>query len=161
MAQEIELKFLIKGDFKPFVTKKMEITQAYLSTQPNRTVRIRIQDGKGYINIKGAARISGIVRFEWEQEISLEDAKDLMELSESGSVIKTRYIVPAGNGLEFEVDEFHGDNQELLLTEIELPSASTYFEKPEWLGQEVTGNPAFYSSELSKNPYCNWKELNF
>ncbi len=161
MAQEIELKFLVKGDFKPFVTKKMEITQAYLSTQSNRTVRIRIQDGKGYINIKGAARVSGIMRFEWEQEIPLKDAKDLMELRESGLVIKTRHIVPAGNGLEFEVDEFHGDNQELLLAEIELPSASTYFEKPEWLGQEVTGNPAFYSAELSKNPYCNWKELDF
>ncbi len=160
MAQEIELKFLVKGAFKPFVTKKMEITQVYLSTQPNRTVRIRIQDGKGYINIKGAAKISGIMRFEWEQEIPLKDAKDLMELRESGSVIKTRHIVPAGNGLEFEVDEFHGDNQELLLAEIELPSADMTFEKPEWLGQEVTGNPAFYSAELSKNPYCNWKELN-
>ncbi len=161
MAQEIELKFLVKGAFKPFATKKLEITQAYLSTQPNRTVRVRIQDGKGYINIKGAARISGIVRFEWEQEIPLKDAKDLMELRESGLVTKTRHIVPAEDGLEFEVDEFHGDNQELLLAEIELPSADMTFEKPEWMGQEVTGNPAFYSAELSKNPYCNWKELNF
>ncbi|VAW28407.1 hypothetical protein MNBD_BACTEROID07-312 [hydrothermal vent metagenome] len=159
MAQEIEFKFLVKGDFKPFVTKKMEITQAYLSIQHGRTVRIRIQDGKGYINIKGPAKISGIMRYEWEQKISLKDAKDLMEFRETGLVVKTRYIVPAGNGLVFEVDEFHGDNVGLLMAEIELPSANTSFEKPDWLGEEVTGNHSFYSAELSKNPYRNWKEL--
>jgi len=159
MAQEIELKFLVKGSFKTFVTKKMEITQAYLSTQPNRTVRIRILDSKGFINIKGAAKISGIMRFEWEQEIPLKDAKDLMGLRESGLVEKTRYIVPAENGLKFEVDEFHGDNEGLLMAEIELPSTDTSFEKPDWLGEDVTGNPSFYSAELSKNPYRNWKEL--
>ncbi len=159
MAHEIELKFLVKGDFKPFVTKKSEIIQAYISANPNRTVRIRICDGKGYINIKGVPKVSGIIRFEWEQEISLEDAKELMELRESGIVKKTRYIVPAENGLEFEVDEFHEDNEGLLMAEIELTSADTSFEKPEWLGEEVTGTPAFYSAELSKNPFCNWKEI--
>jgi adenylate cyclase len=159
MAHEIELKFLVKGNFKPFVAEKSEIIQAYLSTDPNRTVRIRIRDEKGYINIKGAAKVSGIMRFEWEQEIPLEDAKELMELRKTGLVEKTRYIIPAKNGLEFEVDEFHGDNEDLLMAEIELPSTDTAFEKPEWLGEEVTGNPAFYSSELSGNPYCNWKEL--
>jgi len=159
MAHEIELKFLVKGDFTPFVVRKSEITQAYLSTDSERTVRIRIKDDKGFINIKGAAKVSGIMRFEWEHEIPLEDAKELMELRKTGLVEKTRYIVPANNGLEFEVDEFHGDNEDLLMAEIELPSADTSFEKPEWLGEEVTGNPAFYSSELSKNPYCNWKEL--
>lgn len=159
MAQEIEFKFLVKGTFKPFVTKKMEITQGYLSIQPSRTVRIRIQDEKGYINIKGPAKISGIVRYEWEQEISLKDAKELLSLRESGLVEKTRYIVPAGNGLVFEVDEFHGDNDGLLMAEIELPTADTSFKRPDWLGEEVTGNHSFYSAELSKNPYRNWKEL--
>ncbi len=159
MAQEIEFKFLVKGAFKPFVTKKMEITQGYLSTQPSRTVRIRIRDGKGYINIKGPAKISGIMRYEWEQEISLKDAKELISLRESGLVEKTRFIVPAGNGLVFEVDVFHGDNEGLLMAEIELPSADTSFERPDWLGEEVTGNRSFYSAELSKNPYRNWKEL--
>ena len=161
MAHEIELKFLVKGDFKPFVTKRSEITQAYLSTDPNRTVRIRIEDNKGFINIKGAAKVSGIIRFEWEQEIPLKEAKELMELRKSGLVEKTRYIVPAENGLQFEVDEFHGDNAELLMAEIELPSTDTYFEKPVWLGEEVTGNPSFYSAELSMNPYSNWKEIEF
>ena len=159
MAQEIEFKFLIKGDFRPFVTKKHEITQAYLSTNPNRTVRIRIRDDQGYINIKGAAKVSGIMRYEWEKEIPLEEAKELMELRESGLVEKTRHIVPAGNGLKFEIDEFHGENAGLLLAEIELPTTDTPFEKPAWLGEEVTGNPSFYSAELSKNPYKNWKEL--
>ena len=159
MAHEIELKFLVKGDFKPFVTKKSEITQAYISTDPNRTVRIRISDGTGHINIKGVAKISGIMRFEWEKEIPLQDAKELMELRKSGLVEKTRYVIPAEKGLEFEVDEFHGDNEGLFIAEIELPSADTKFEKPAWLGDEVTGNSAFYSSELSVNPYKNWKEM--
>ncbi len=160
MAQEIELKFLVKGNFKPFVTKKLEISQAYLSTQPERTVRIRIKDRKGYINIKGAAKNSGIMRYEWEQEISFEDARELMKLRESGMVEKTRYIIPTENELEFEVDEFHGDNEGLLMAEIELPSADTSFKKPDWLDEEVTGNPSFYNAELSKNPYRYWKELN-
>ncbi len=159
MAQEIEYKFLVKGDFKPFVTEKHEIVQAYLSANPKRTVRIRIQDGRGYINIKGMAKVSGLMRYEWEKEISVEEARELMELRESGLVEKTRYIVPAGNGLKFEVDEFHGDNEGLLLAEIELPSIDTSFEKPDWLGEDVTGTPSFYSSELSKNPYKNWKEI--
>ncbi len=159
MAQEIEYKFLVKGDFKPFVTEKHEIVQAYLSANPKRTVRIRIQDGKGYINIKGLAKVSGLMRYEWEKEISVEEARELMELRESGLVEKTRHIVPAGNGLKFEVDEFHGDNEGLLLAEIELPSIDTSFEKPGWLGEDVTGTPSFYSSELSKNPYKNWKEI--
>jgi len=157
MAQEIELKFLVDGDFKPFVTERKDIIQAYISTQPDRSVRIRIQDGKGYINIKGPSKVFGIMRFEWEQEIPVEDAKQLLELRESGLVKKTRYIVPAGNGLAFEVDEFHGDNQGLLMAEIEFPSIEMSFEKPEWLGHEVTGNPAFSNVELSKNPNCNWK----
>jgi adenylate cyclase len=159
MAQEIELKFLVKGDFRPFVTKKYEMVQAYLSTNPKRTVRIRIRDDKGFINIKGLAKVSGIMRFEWEKEIPLDEARELMELRESGLVEKTRYIVPANDGLVFEVDEFHGDNQGLLMAEIELPTTDTSFEKPDWLGDEVTGNPSFYSSELSKNPYRDWKEL--
>jgi adenylate cyclase len=148
----------VKGDFRPFVTEKHEIVQAYISANPKRTVRIRIQDDKAFINIKGSTKISGLMRYEWEKEIPVKEARELMALRESGLVEKTRYIVPAGNGLKFEVDEFHGDNQGLLLAEIELPSVDTPFERPDWLGENATGMPSFYSSELSKNPYKNWKE---
>ncbi len=152
MSQEIELKFLVKGDFKPFVTKKLEITQAYLSTQRSRTVRIRIQDGKGYINIKGAAKNSGIMRYEWEQEILSEDAGDLMKLRESGLVEKTRYIVPAENDLKFEIDEFHGDNEGLLMAEIELPLADTFLRNRIGWVKKLPETPLFIVPNFRKIP---------
>jgi adenylate cyclase len=156
MAQEIERKFLVKGDFKPFVTKSTRIVQGYLSSVPERTVRVRIKGDKGFLTIKGIGNKSGASRFEWEKEISVDDAKNLLELCEPGIIDKTRYIVPANDGLKFEVDEFYGENEGLTVAEIELPSEDYAFDKPEWLGEEVTGDARYYNSMLMKNPYKNW-----
>ena len=156
MAQEIERKFLVKGDFKPLVTKSTRITQGYLSSVPERTVRIRIKGEKGFITIKGIGNASGASRFEWEKEISVEEAKSLLELCEPGIIDKTRYIVPEASGLLFEVDEFYGDNDGLTVAEIELPTEDQPFTKPEWLGEEVTGDVKYFNSMLMKNPYKNW-----
>ncbi|RUA06942.1 MAG: adenylate cyclase [Flavobacteriia bacterium] len=154
--QEIEKKFLVKGDFKPLVVKETRITQGYLSSVPERTVRVRIIGDKGYLTIKGIGNKSGTSRFEWEREISVEDAKELLELCEPGVIDKTRYIVKADGDLIFEVDEFHGDNDGLTVAEIELPTEDTPFTKPEWLGEEVTGDVKYFNSMLMKNPYNNW-----
>ena len=157
MAQEIERKFLVKGDFKPFVTKSTRITQGYLSSVPERTVRVRIKGEKGFITIKGIGNASGASRFEWEKEIPVEEVKSLLELCEPGIIDKTRYIVPEASGLIFEVDEFYGDNNGLTVAEIELPTEEHPFTKPEWLGEEVTGDVKYFNSMLMKNPYKNWK----
>ena len=154
--QEIEKKFLVKGDFKPLVVKETRITQGYLSSVPERTVRVRIIGDKGYLTIKGIGNKSGTSRFEWEREISVEDAKELLELCEPGVIDKTRYIVKADGDLIFEVDEFHGDNDGLTVAEIELPTEDTPFTKPDWLGEEVTGDVKYFNSMLMKNPYKNW-----
>jgi adenylate cyclase len=156
MAQEIERKFLVKGDFKPFVTKQTRITQGYLSSVPERTVRVRIKGDKGFITIKGIGNESGASRYEWEKEIPVEEVKELLELCEPGIIDKTRFIVPANDGLKFEVDEFYGDNEGLTVAEIELPDENFKFEKPEWLGKEVTGDVKYFNSMLMKNPYKNW-----
>jgi adenylate cyclase len=156
MAQEIERKFLVKGDFMPFVTKQTRITQGYLSSVPERTVRVRIKGDKGFITIKGIGNESGASRYEWEKEISVEDVNELLKLCEPGIIDKTRYIVPASDGLKFEVDEFYGDNEGLTVAEIELPSEDFKFDKPEWLGEEVTGDVKYFNSMLMKNPYKNW-----
>ncbi len=155
--QEIERKFLVTGDFKKYATKKTPIVQGFLSTVPERTVRVRIKGDKGFLTIKGIGNKSGASRYEFEKEISIADAKDLMKICEPGVIDKTRYIVPASNGLIFEVDEFYGDNEGLTVAEIELPSEDTQFDKPEWLGKEVTGEVGYYNSMLMKNPYKNWK----
>jgi len=158
MAQEIEKKFLVKGDFKPFVTKQTRITQGYLSSVPERTVRVRIKGDKGFITVKGIGNESGASRYEWEKEIPVEEVKELLKICEPGIIDKTRYIVPAGDGLKFEVDEFYGDNDGLTVAEIELPAEDYKFEKPDWLGEEVTGDVKYFNSMLMKNPYKNWKE---
>ena len=157
MAQEIERKFLVKGDFKPSVVKETRITQGYLSSVPERTVRARVYGDKGFLTIKGIGNESGASRFEWETEISVEDAKNLLALCEPGVIDKTRYIVPEASGLKFEVDEFYGENEGLTVAEIELPTEETPFTKPEWLGEEVTGDVKYFNSMLMKNPFKNWK----
>jgi len=156
MAQEIERKFLVKADFKKFSVKQINIIQGYISTTPERTVRVRISDNKAYITIKGKSNKSGISRFEWEKEIEVNDAKELLHLCEYSIIEKIRYIVPVENNLFFEVDEFFGDNKGLLIAEIELPTEDTVFQKPEWLGKEVTGNLEYYNSMLTKKPFKNW-----
>lgn len=156
MAQEIERKFLVKGDYKSSVVKETRITQGYLSSVPERTVRARVKGDKGFLTIKGIGNESGASRFEWETEISLEDAKNLLAICEPGVIDKTRYIVPEDSGLKFEVDEFYGDNEGLTVAEIELPNEETEFTKPSWLGEEVTGDVRYFNSMLMNNPYKNW-----
>lgn len=155
MGLEIERKFLVKSDFKQFAYKKEHIAQGYLSSVPERTVRIRIKGEKGYITIKGIGNQSGMARYEWEKEIALNEAKELIELCESGVIDKTRYYIKNGE-LTFEVDEFAGLNQGLVMAEIELPNEDTPFTRPEWLGEEVTNDKRYYNSYLSKHPFSTW-----
>ncbi|MCC5934296.1 MAG: CYTH domain-containing protein [Balneolales bacterium] len=155
MAKEIERKFLVKGDFKSAAEKQMRITQGYLSSVPERTVRVRIKGEKGFITIKGIGSSSGASRYEWEKEIPVSEVNELLEICEPGVIDKTRYQVPFG-GLTFEVDEFYGDNDGLTVAEVELSSEDQAFDKPEWLGEEVTGDVKYYNSMLMKNPYKNW-----
>ena len=155
MAQEIERKFLVKGDFQPFVIKSTRIIQGYLSSIPERTVRARLKGDKGFLTIKGIGSESGASRFEWETEISKEDAENLLKICEPGVIDKTRHIVEVGNH-SYEVDEFYGENDGLTVAEIELNSENETFEKPDWLGKEVTGDVKYYNSMLMKNPYRNW-----
>ena len=154
--KEIERKFLVKGNFKQHATNSFKIVQGFLSSVPERTVRVRIKENKGFLTIKGIGNKTGISRYEFEKEISINDAKDLLEICEKGVIDKTRYIVPTNNNLFFEIDEFHGDNKGLIIAEIELPTENTPFEKPKWLGKEVTGIVKYYNSAISKNPYKNW-----
>ncbi len=155
MAQEIERKFLVKGDFKPFVSKEMRITQGYLSSVPERTVRVRVKGDKGFITIKGIGNSSGASRYEWEKEIPVSEVKELLDICEPGVIDKTRYQVEH-EGFTYEVDEFYGDNEGLTVAEVELESEDQSFAKPEWLGEEVTGDVKYFNSMLMKNPYKNW-----
>lgn len=157
MGQEIEKKFLVSGDgYKSEATKAVRITQGYLCSVPERTVRVRIKGDNGYITIKGIGSQSGASRFEWEKEIPVEDVRELLKLCEPGIIDKTRYIIPKGNH-NFEVDEFYGDNDGLVVAEVELGSENESFEHPSWLSTEVTGDKSYYNSMLMKNPYKNWK----
>ena len=155
---EIERKFLVTGDgFKKEAFRKTKIVQGYLNSNAERTVRVRIKGEKAFLTIKGKSNESGMSRFEWEKEIPAAEAEDLINLCEPGSIEKIRYEVRLKNHV-FEVDEFYGSNKGLILAEIELTSEEEEFEKPEWLGQEVTGRNAYYNSQLSKDPYKNWKK---
>ncbi len=155
MAKEIERKFLVQGNFKPFSKKSTRIVQGYLSSVPERTVRVRIKGEKGFITIKGIGSASGASRYEWEKEIPVAEVKELLQICEPGVIDKTRYLVDAGKHT-FEVDEFYGDNQGLIVAEVELSAEDESFEKPEWLGEEVTGDARYYNSMLMKNPYSKW-----
>jgi len=155
MAQEIEKKFLVKGDFKSEVEKSTRIIQGYLCSVPERTVRVRTKGDKGFLTVKGIGNESGASRYEWEQETSVEDAKHLLAICEPGVIDKTRYLVSSGNHT-FEVDEFYGDNDGLTVAEVELDSEDEEFVKPAWLGKEVTGDVKYYNSMLMKNPFKNW-----
>lgn len=155
MAQEIERKFLVKGDFKQDASKGTRITQGYLSSVPERTVRVRIKGDKGFITIKGIGSASGASRFEWEKEIPVAEVESLLQLCEPGVIDKTRYLVKSGIHT-FEVDEFYGDNKGLVVAEVELQSEDESFVKPAWLGKEVTGDPRYYNAALSKKPFTQW-----
>lgn len=153
--QEIERKFLVKGDYKHLVMASKNISQGYLSKVPERTVRVRISDKTAFLTIKGIGNKTGMSRFEWEKEIPLEEAQDLLKICEKGVIEKTRYLIPFGKHT-FEIDEFHNENKGLLIAEIELSSEDEYFERPDWLGEEVTNNVIYYNSYLSNKPYTEW-----
>jgi adenylate cyclase len=127
-----------------------------LSSNPERTVRVRIKGNKGFLTIKGASNESGISRFEWEKEIPVDEAQKLLLLCEKGVIDKTRFEVKFGNHI-FEIDEFYGENEGLIVAEIELNSETETFERPIWLGIEVTNDKRYYNSFLSQNPFTNWK----
>lgn len=156
MAIEIERKFLVKSeDFKTSAYNVITIKQGYLSSNPSRSVRIRIKGEKAFITIKGKSNENGTVRFEWEKEIDKSDAESLLRLCEPGIIEKNRYEVNNGRFI-FEVDEFFGENTGLIVAEIELTSEMDDFDKPLWLGDEVTGDTKYYNSMLIKNPFKNW-----
>jgi len=156
MAQEIERKFLVKGEFKSEAYSQSHIVQGYISSARGRTVRVRVRDEKGYLTIKGASNASGTSRYEWEKEIPLDEALELMKLCEPGIIDKNRYLVKSGRHT-FEVDEFYGENQGLILAEVELASEDESFEKPQFIGEEVTGDLRYYNSNLMKQPFTTWK----
>lgn len=156
MGVEIERKFLVQGDFKAFATSQRHIVQGYLSLAPERNVRVRIVDEAGWLTIKGATSLDGLARFEWEQEIPLLDARALLQCCIPELIEKMRYLVPEKNGMLFEVDEFFGANQGLIVAELEMPTADYVFDKPQWLGEEVTGEARYYNASLVKKPYATW-----
>lgn len=157
--QEIERKFLVKRDgaFKAEASSASEIAQGYMDVN-GATVRIRLRDDRAYLTIKSPSRDGGLSRYEFEREIPVEDAREMLKLCRGGLIEKTRYLVPY-EGHVFEVDEFKGQNEGLLFAEVELQSADEDFKKPEWLGKEVTGDRHFYNKNLLRNPYPTWKHL--
>ncbi|MDH7447457.1 CYTH domain-containing protein [Aquimarina sp. 2201CG14-23] len=153
---EIERKFLVASEaFKKEALKSTRISQGYLNSNPTRAVRVRIKEEKGFLTIKGKSNDSGTSRFEWEKEIDHEEAKALLQLCEKGVISKTRYEIAIGNHI-YEVDEFYDENEGLIVAEIELSNENEAFLKPDWLGKEVTGDPRYYNSQLSKHPYKTW-----
>ena len=153
---EIERKFLVTSNtFKTDAFSQNKIAQGYLSSVPERTVRVRIKGDKGFITVKGISSDSGMSRFEWEKEIPVDEAENLLKLCEKGIIDKIRFNVKIGNHT-FEVDEFHGENEGLIIAEIELNSENEVFERPNWLGEEVTNDKRYYNSYLSNHPFKNW-----
>ncbi|MBE6290577.1 MAG: CYTH domain-containing protein [Bacteroidaceae bacterium] len=158
MPLEIERKFLVLDDsYKNLATSSSHIKQGYIYSGKGKTIRVRIRDERGYLTIKGPSDKAGLCRYEWEKEVDLHDAEELMRLCEPGIIDKTRYIIPSGKHT-FEVDEFFGENQGLVMAEVELVSEEEPFEKPPFIGEEVTGDRRYYNSHLRENPYSRWKK---
>ena len=158
MFQEIERKFLVDGDFMAEVVQATDIKQGYLCGGSGASVRIRVRGDKGYLTIKGKRSPNGVSRFEWEKEITKEEAEALLGLVEGGCIEKTRYLVPNTDGKHtWEIDVFHGENEGLVVAEIELDDENDTFDKPAWLGKEVSDDRRYYNSQLLRNPYKNWK----
>lgn len=154
---EIERKFLVTSDaYKTEAYRQSRIVQGFLNTHKERTVRVRIQGDKGFLTIKGVSSADGLSRFEWEKELPVTECEALLKLCEKGIIEKIRYEINFGNHI-FEVDEFFGDNRGLVIAEIELSNEMETFEKPSWLGNEVTGDIRYYNSQLSKQPYIAWQ----
>ena len=157
MALEIERKFLVKGEFRQDAFSSTGMKQGYICSAHGRTVRVRIAGERAYLTIKGPSDESGLSRFEWEKEIGVEEAEELFLLAGPGIIEKTRHYIHAGDGIHtWEVDEFHGENEGLVVAEIELRTPEDTFQKPSWLGEEVTGDHRYSNSSLSRNPYRSW-----
>lgn len=154
---EIERKFSVKNtNFLVNTKESFKITQGYLNSDKNRTVRVRIKGNKGFITVKGLSSVDGLSRFEWEKEIAVKDAEALLLLCEDFVIDKTRYILPF-NDVVFEIDVFEGANKGLVIAEVELQSTDQQFEKPDWLADELTGDERFYNAYLSNHPFTTWK----
>lgn len=153
---EIERKFAVKStNFLANAKESYKITQGYLNTDKNRTVRVRIKGSKGFITVKGISSTDGLSRFEWEKEIDIKDAEELLLLCEDFVIDKTRYLIPF-DSVVFEVDVFEGANKGLIIAEVELETTDQQFEKPDWLGEELTGDERFYNAYLSNVPFTSW-----
>ena len=155
MNIEIERKFLVCGEYKSKAYSHSHIEQGYFDSAPGRTIRVRIRDDKAYLTIKGPSNQAGLARYEFETEVSLEDGRQLMALCRPGRIDKTRWLIKNGKHT-IEVDEFHGDNDGLVMAEIELGSEDEEYEKPDFLGKEVTGDRRYYNFHLMRFPYCLW-----
>ena len=158
MAQEIERKFLIHRE-KIDLTEvnATRIVQGFLNSDKNRTVRVRIKGKNGFLTVKGLSKNKGLSRFEWEKQISIKEAEELLGLCEPGVIEKNRYEINH-EGFVFEIDEFFGENEGLWLAELELEHENQSYSSPGWLSTEVTGDERFYNAVLSKNPYKSWKK---
>lgn len=160
MGLEIEHKFLVAGDFKQDAVSHSRIVQGYICSQRGRTVRVRMRSGdngdRAYLTIKGPSTDDGLSRYEFEKEISIDEALSLLRLCEPGTIDKVRWLVPMPDGHTFEVDEFHGENEGLVMAEVELGAVDEPFLRPDWLGEEVTGDRRYYNSQLRQNPYSKW-----
>ena len=155
---EIERKFLVRNDdYRQEAFSSSRIRQGYICSGHGRTVRVRIRDSRGYLTIKGPSDVKGLSRYEFEKEITLDEAEHLMQLCEPGMIDKTRYLVRSGNHT-FEVDEFYGDNEGLVMAEVELRSEEESFLKPDFIGKEVTGDRRYYNAHLTKCPFKTWGE---
>ena len=153
---EIERKFLVVGDsYKQEAYDSSRIRQGYICSSRGRTVRVRIRDSRGYLTIKGPSENGGLARYEFEKEITLSEAENLMKLCEPGMIDKTRYLVKSGKHI-FEVDEFYGENEGLVMAEVELAYEDEPYEKPSFIGKEVTGDRRYYNSQLKEHPYTTW-----
>ena len=158
MALEIERKFLVLDDsYKHEAFSKSRIQQGYICSERGRTVRIRIREDHAYVTIKGPSVDGGLARSEFEYEIPLADAEQLMALCEPGIIDKVRWLVKSGDHT-FEVDEFFGDNEGLVMAEVELSLPDEQPIMPHFIGKEVTGDRRYYNSQLRRNPYRLWKE---
>lgn len=157
MAIEIERKFLVTDDsYKALAYHSDRIAQGYICREGGNSARVRVRGDKGYITIKGPSRDGGLSRYEWEKEIPVQEAWELMRLCNGATIDKTRYLVRCG-AHTFEIDEFHGDNEGLVVTEVELSNADELFEKPGFIGKEVTGDKRYYNSSLTRVPYKCWQ----
>lgn len=154
---EIERKFLVTGDFKSLAYNRTHIEQGYIACGNGRTVRVRIRDDKGYLTIKGPSTDGGLSRYEFEKEIDIADAHDLMKICLPGTVVKDRWLVKNGKHT-VEVDEFGGENEGLVMAEIELEYEDEPYLRPDFLGKEVTGIRRYYNSHLTTYPYRLWSE---